>query len=198
MTAKAQIETIIITEDELLRLGADDKAFEVINGELVEMAPVGFRHVWLDFHVARLLHTFVESKQLGYILPDNLIYVLERDEQGGLRTTRVPDVSFIRRGRIPKDFDRSRPFPGAPDLAIEIVSPTEKPEDTLGKVRDYLRFGSEQVWVIYPEQGEIHQYHRDDTKIIHVYTGDDVIDTASLFPGLELKARALYELPPLE
>ena len=198
MTAKARIETIVITDDELLRLSADDKAFEVVNGELVEMAPVGFRHAWLDFHIARLLHAFVEANQLGYVLPDNLIYVLERDEQGEMRTTRVPDVSFIRRGRIPKDFNPPRPFPGAPDLAIEIVSPSENMEIILAKVRDYLRFGSEQVWVIYPEPEEIHQYHRDDPKTIRVYTGDDVIDAESLFPALELKARALYEFPPLE
>lgn len=198
MTAKAQIETTGITEDDLLRLGAEDKAFEVVNGELVEMSPVGYQHVALVFHIAKILDRFASENRLGHVLPDSLIYVLQRGSRGKVRVSRVPDVSFIRRGRIPKDFDVTRPFPGAPDLAVEITSPTEKPEDTLGKVRDYLRFGSEQVWVVYPKQEEVHQYRRDESKTVRVYTGDDVIDAASLFPGLELKARALYELPPLE
>jgi Uma2 family endonuclease len=186
-----------ITEDELLRRSIDQNV-EVVNGEFVVMAPVGLRHVRLDFHAAKLLDRFVEDHKLGYIFPDSLIYVLLKNEEGGIEVSRVPDISFVRRGRIPKGFDQTRPFPGAPDLAIEIVSPSEEPDDTLDKIRDYLAYGSEQVWVMYPRQQEIHQHRRDDPKTIRVYTGNDVIDAESLLPGFSIPVSAFFDLPEIE
>ena len=198
MTANPQIRQAIITEDDLIRLDSQGKFYEVVNGELVQMSPVGYEHSELVFSGAKLLDTFVRTHKLGYIHPDNLIYVLARNEEGGVQVVRVPDISFIRRGRFPKNFDRKRGFPGAPDLAIEIVSPSESESKTLAKVRDYLRYGSEQVWVLFPDPKEVYQYRRDDPKNIRIYTGDDVIEAENLFPGLNLKTSDLFILPELE
>ncbi len=198
MTANPQARLSVITEDDLIRLDSQGKFYEVANGELVSMSPVGYEHSELTFHVAKLLDTIVRDRKLGYVHPDNLIYVLARNEAEGLEVARIPDVSFIRRGRFPKDFDRKRPFPGAPDLAIEIISPSETETVTLAKVRDYLRCGSEEVWVLFPDAKEVYQYRSSDPKTIRIYTGDDVIDTQSLFPGLTLKTSALFVLPELE
>ncbi|MBK8033910.1 MAG: Uma2 family endonuclease [Chloroflexi bacterium] len=198
MTANPQARLSVITEDELIRLDSEGKFFEVANGELVPMSPVGYEHSELTFHVAKLLDSIVRDRKLGYVHPDNLIYVLARNEAEGLEIARIPDVSFIRRGRFPKDFDRKRPFPGAPNLAVEVISPSETETVTLAKVRDYLRYGSEEVWVLFPDAQEVYQYRSSDPKTIHVYTGDDVIDTTALFPGLMLKTSDLFVLPELE
>lgn len=198
MTANPQARLSVITEDELIRLDSEGKFFEVANGELVPMSPVGYEHSELTFHVAKLLDSIVRDRKLGYVHPDNLIYVLARNEAEGLEIARIPDVSFIRRGRSPKDFDRKRPFPGAPNLAVEVISPSETETVTLAKVRDYLRYGSEEVWVLFPDAQEVYQYRSSDPKTIHVYTGDDVIDTTALFPGLMLKTSDLFVLPELE
>lgn len=198
MTANPQARLSVITEDELIRLDSEGKFFEVANGELVPMSPVGYEHSELTFHVAKLLDSIVRDRKLGYVHPDNLIYVLARNEAEGLEIARIPDVSFIRRGRFPKDFDRKRPFPGAPNLAVEVISPSETETVTLAKVRDYLRYGSEEVWVLFPDAQEVYQYRSSDPKTIHVYTSDDVIDTTALFPGLMLKTSDLFVLPELE
>ncbi|MBE2267755.1 MAG: Uma2 family endonuclease, partial [Anaerolinea sp.] len=120
MTANEQIQSARITEEDLIRLGSQDQSYEVTDGELVPKSPIGFEHSLLTFRVAKLLDAYVAALKLGYVHPDGLICVLAHNPDGGMRVARVPDVCFIRRGRLPKDFDLKRPFPGAPDLAIEI------------------------------------------------------------------------------
>ena len=126
-----------------------------------------------------------------------MIYLLDQNEKH-LRGARVPDVSFIRKGMIPKGWNIDRPFPGAPTLAIEVVSPDDDAEDLLKRTRDYLRAGSEQVWIAYPSEREVQQ-HRRGADTVRVYTQDsDAIDVDGLFPGLTLTLGAIFALPELE
>jgi Uma2 family endonuclease len=99
---------------------------------------------------------------------------------------------------IPKGWNIERPFPGAPTLAIEIVSPDDDAEDLLKRTRDYLRAGSEQVWIAYPSEREVHQ-HRRGADTVRVYSQDtDVIDVEGLLPGLMLTLSEIFALPDLE
>lgn len=171
-----------ITEDELLRLNAHEHV-EIVNGAVVRVSPNGFLHVFVTANVFEILRAFVKANRLGYVLGDSLIYVLLK-EGDKVILSRIPDVSFIRKDRFPR-FDYNKPFPGAPDLAVEVVSPTKSEEDTLAKIRDYFRFGTEQGWVIYPNLREVHVYFRDDPKTIRVYNQDDILTAEMLFPGLK-------------
>src|SRR5438105_13544496 len=130
-------ERTAITEADLLRLGAHDQWVEVVNGELVATSPSGVLHVIIAGNVYRVLYAFVTEHKLGYVCMDSLIFVLLRNPEGKIIKSRIPDTSFVRKGRLPKDFDLSRPFPGAPDLAIEVMSPDDSAEDLLAKIRDY-------------------------------------------------------------
>jgi len=181
-----------ITDSSLLRLSAS--AFvEVVNGEIVTMSPTGFLHNIVTGNVYDILRTHVKQHRLGYVAGDGLIYVLRRDADS-IRTARVPDVSFVRRNSIPA-FDFDKPFPGAPSLAVEVVSPSESEEETLAKIRDYLAYGTEEAWVIYPNQGEVHVYRRDTPKTIRVYTADDVLESEALLPGLSAHVSEFFTLP---
>jgi len=148
-------------------------------------------------NVYRALYDFATQHRLGYVCGDSLVYILEQDEEQGLRQVRIPDASFIRKGRLPKDFNLSDPFPGAPDLAIEVMSPDDSATDVLAKIRTYFGAGTEQVWVLYPEQQEVHQYIHHETQV-RIYTGSDAIDANALFPGLTLIAQDLFILPDTE
>jgi Uma2 family endonuclease len=106
----------------------------------------------------------------------------------------VPDVSFIRLENIPLDWNIERPFPGAPTLAIEVMSPDDKAVDLQKRIHDYLSAGTEQIWVAYPDTREIHQYIRGE-EMIRIYQNDDVMDVESLFPGLTLVTSELFNLP---
>ncbi len=183
-----------ITLDELLQLGSDAR-IEIINGEIVEMSPVGIEHAIIADNVYRVLFQFVTKNNLGYVFSADLIYVLKEDKAEKLRDTCVPDTSFVRRGRFPKEFNIKKPFPGAPDLAVEVMSPDDKAEDMEAKIGAYFEAGTDQVWVLYPKRASLHQHRRVDLKIVRVYQGSDVIDAESLFPDLQLAAQDLFAMP---
>ncbi len=186
----------LITEAELMALGSNARV-EVVEGGIVEMAPVGMRHQFVGGNIYNALYPFVKQHDLGFVFYDGLIYLLNQEGQH-LRGARVPDISFIRKGMIPKGWNIERPFPGAPTLAVEVVSSDDDAEDLLKRTRDYLRAGSEQVWIAYPSEREVQQ-HRRDADVVRVYTkNDDAIDSADLFAGLTLTLTEIFTLPDVE
>jgi Uma2 family endonuclease len=199
-----------ITEGDLLRLGADVWA-EVVNGELIltwpergvrggesTMGPVGFLHGIIAGNVYDALKPFVVAHKLGYVLADGVIYILSAEEES-IRSALVPDVSFVRKGRLPSGYDLARPFPGAPDLAVEVISPGDAAADVLAKVDAYLNAGTAQVWALYPTRRELHQYRRAEGRlVVQVTSAQDRIAAEELFPGLELVVETLFRLPEVE
>lgn len=187
-----------VTQADLLRLGAQDQRYEVIQGELVSMSPVGVLHVLVAANVYRLLYAFAVEHKLGYVFTDSLIYVLERDSHNRIIKAYIPDCSFVRKDNFPTDFDIKDPFPGVPDLAVEVISPGDSAAEMLEKVRGYLAKGTEQVWVLYPEQAELHQYARN-TELVRVYRGEDEVEASAFFPGLQIVTASLFiALPRLD
>lgn len=190
-----QVEKKLITEAELMALGSNARV-EVVDGEIVAMAPVGLEHQFVGGNFYDPLKAFVKQHDLGFVFYDGLIYLLDQNAQH-LRGARVPDVSFVRKGLLPKGWNIKRPFPGAPTLAIEVVSPDDDAEDLLKRTRDYLRAGSEQVWIAYPSEREVHQ-HKQGADVVRVYAQDtDTIDVEGLFPGLTLTLGEIFALPNL-
>jgi Uma2 family endonuclease len=191
------VKTTVLTERDLLRIGSERGKFEVIDGEIIQMSGAGELHVHIAGNIFVVLRAYVLPRKLGFVFGDNLIYVLHRDSESGVRRTRIPDASFVRKDRIPKDRDISLPFPGAPDLAVEVMSPDDTAIDLLSRVRDYFAYGSEQVWVLYPEQKELHQHIRGDSEI-RIYTAADELDANPLIAGLKINVGELFAVPLLE
>lgn len=191
-----QVEKKLITEAELMALGSNARV-EVVDGEIIAMAPVGVKHQFVGGNFYNPLYRFVTESDLGFVFYDGLIYLLDQNAKH-LRGARVPDVSFVRKGLLPKGWNIDRPFPGAPTLAIEVVSPDDDAEDLLKRTRDYLRAGSEQVWIAYPSEREVHQ-HKQGVDTVRVYRQDtDAIEVEGLFPGLVLTVETIFKLPELE
>jgi Uma2 family endonuclease len=197
MSANPQPTAAAITEEDLMRLDAQNERYEVVNGELHEMAPVGMEHGWFGGNVYRTLFAYVSEKRLGLVFGDSVIHVLERRRDGGILKARVPDVSFIRRGRIPPDYDFKRPFEGAPDLAIEVVSPTESATELEEKRQDYFAYGTEQVWVIYPGQRRLYQHRADQPEVVRVYQENEMIEAGELLAGGRFALATFLSLPDL-
>jgi Uma2 family endonuclease len=194
--ALTPVQTHIISEDDLIRFGSNARV-EVIDGAIIEMSPVGGLHVIVVNNIYDTLKPTVKQNKLGYLFTDGLIYRLF-GTGANIRGAQVPDVSFIRKANIPNNWDLHRPFPGAPDLAIEVVSPGDDAEDILRRVRKYLQAGTEQVWVFYPDEKEIHQYFRDTPDTLRVYQGDALLDADTFFPGIKLITSDLFALPDLD
>jgi len=178
-----------VTLEALMQRGGD--WVEVVDGEFVEVKIMpGFEHSDIIDILLDILKPFVRQHNLGRVFGDGLTYLLHVSE-AGIRTARIADFSFIRREKFRRDFDRREPYPGAPDLAVEVVSPSEKTPDLMGKIEDYLRYGIEQVWAIYPGDKELHVYLRDHNLPL-VYKESDTLEAPSLFPGWQLKVADLF------
>jgi Uma2 family endonuclease len=184
---------IEITLDELLALGSDAHV-EIINGEIVDMSPVGGLHQFIARNLFKILDTFVTERGLGIVLFADLIFLLGKKTKH-LTDSYVPDISYIAKGSIPENWDIVKPFPGAPTLAVEIMSPGDIVGKLMRKVREYLKAGTEEVWLVFPEEQEIHQYTKRDPDTVRVYTGEAEVDTSVLFPGLILRAESIFVIP---
>lgn len=136
--------TRAFTDHELLHMPKDGLKREVVGGEVV-VSPAGWLHERIVARLVARLGAFVQQSHLGDILGSNALYVL-----GDSR--RAPDVSFVRAGRLERDAHETA-FPQfAPDLAVEVLSPSDNPRQVLAGVGDYLAAGVRLVWVIDPEQ----------------------------------------------
>lgn len=180
-----------VSDDDLLRLGKE-RPVEVVDGAIVEMSPNSFEHHRVDRALFRVLDHYTLQNPIGEVWFDGVIYLLERYPDGRIKRSRVPDLSFMRQERMPED--EGPIFDGVPDLAVEVASPGNSLLELMARVRDYLAYGSEEVWVIYTNIRELHRYRRDEPSVVHVYRGDEVFEPGSLFPGLKIVGSALF--PP--
>src|ERR1700743_1113894 len=137
----------LLTADELWKMPDDDSVrHELDEGELIEMPPAGLRHGRTGIRITVRLASFVEPRKLGYIYPPDTGFRLNGT------TVRAPDVSFVRQERT---VDTEGYFPGAPDLAVEVFSPSDRVRQLKRKVKQYFDAGAHTVWIVYPETKEV-------------------------------------------
>lgn len=185
----------LYTVEELMALGSDERV-EVIEGEIVEMSPVGGLHHFIAGNIYDELRAFTRKHDLGFVFMDGLLYLLYKEGKG-IRGAQVPDVSFIRGVDIITTWQMEQPYPGAPTLAVEVMSPDDKIEEVLLRVRRYLNAGSEQVWLVFPRERELHQYFRESRAQVQVNQIDDALDGGTLLPDFTLRMRDVFVVPKL-
>jgi Uma2 family endonuclease len=175
------------TVEEVLRLGAQGERYELIDGELVPMSPTNWEHGDNEFHVAWVLHTFVGPRRLGKVVVGEVLFLLEQPD----RLARAPDVAFVRLDRLRQQPDLSGAFHGAPDLAVEIVSPSNPADAVDRKVGEWLDHGTLAVLVMYPTPHTAVLWRADGAVRLH---GDDEVSLDPAIPGFRCKLSELF--PP--
>lgn len=181
----------LLSLDDLLKLG---KRVEIINGEVIQKSGSGMLHQLVSQNIYHNLDKHLNQITLGVVFYSGLTYLMFSDTKG-LKDSFVPDISFIRLANILPMSDNSKPYPGIPDLAVEVISPGEEADDIQTKLRTYLTKGTEQVWLVYPTTKELHQYRRDNNPEIRIYRGSQTLDLADLFPGLEMTTDQIFAIP---
>jgi Uma2 family endonuclease len=165
-------ETKLITGEELLEMG-DIGPCELIDGRIVPMAPTGGEHGNIESNLTTELKVFVRQHQLGWVMSGEV----------GIYTRRTPDrvrgadVLFISKERAserPAGFLKT-----APDLVVEVISPTDRWQDIQQKIEEYFAIGVQWVWVVEPENRAVRVY-RSTTELQKLAEGDTLIGEGAL------------------
>ncbi len=171
-----------ITKDELMRLPRDGRKWEMEDGRLTEV-PTSIRHEEIIFNLAVMLAPFKRGHGIVTL------------GQGGFRMTngnvRAPDVSFTRKERFPDGLAPDIFGDLAPDLCVEIISPSERPSQMSRKVQECYDGGAVQAWHVFPERQEVVVFTSPaETQTLAT---DGILDTGGILPGFSCQVKDLFE-----
>lgn len=159
---------------------------ELVRGELIMMSPAGSEHGRIVWNLTLLLGNFVKSHKLGTMRGAETGFIIRHDPD----TVRAPDVAFIRANRPPEKFPQGY-FEGAPDLAVEVLSPNDRASEMQGKIRDWLEAGCRAVWIVDPATKSVTIYK--STHDISVLNTADALTDDRLLPGFSAPVSEVFE-----
>ena len=195
MTRTATASTTLLTADEFLVHPAARERSELVRGEIRMMTPASGPHGIVCANIHGLLWTYVRQQRLGRCFTDGTGFALP----GLPSTVRSPDAAFVRADRFPAaGLPTSSGFlPLAPDLVVEVLSPSETASDLDEKLADYLMAGTPLVWVVDPAKRRV-SIIAADAPVRWLREGD-TLDGGSVLPGFSCPVAELFDgLAPAE
>jgi Uma2 family endonuclease len=171
---------------ELEALADDEVSYELVRGDLYMMTPASPQHGIYAVRFAAALYTFVEDHQLGEVTIDEPGFMLQPEPDA---TVRAPDIAFVQKDHLPSVDQQQGFWPLAPDLVIEIISPSESAESVQEKVSDYLAAGTQLIWLVYPKLKSVTEHRLG---AIRLYGQDDNLDGGAVLPGFTLPLKQLF------
>ena len=175
------------TASELFEMPDDGFRYELVKGELRRMSPSGSEHGAIIINISGLLWQHVKSEKLGVCFGAETGFKIASDPD----TVRAPDVAFIRRERIPESGIPKKFWRGAPDLAVEVMSPGDTRAEVDEKVGDWLQAGARAVWVVDPQRRRVSVY-RPACDATELSEGDE-LDGGEVVPGFRCKVAEIFE-----
>ena len=177
-----------MTAEELLNMPDDGCRYELIAGELIELPPPpGFLHGWVAGNAYWELRDFVSRSGARGVATAETGFRISSDPD----TVRAPDAAFISTERLPEGDLPQGYLPFAPDLLVEVVSPSDRASDVEEKVHVWLDAGAKLVWVAHPSTKSVTTY-RSRTDVTSV-EGDDLLDGAPVLDGFSIPVSRLFE-----
>ena len=165
--------THLLTAEELLRLPRGRYRYELVKGELLTMSPAGEEHGAVIMNLAVPLGQLVKANKLGRVYGAETGFQLESDPD----TVLAPDIAFVKTARLGTLSKSYRV--GAPDLAVEVVSPGESKNKIEKKTERWLQGGALAFWVVNPQMRTVSVCRRNtEIKVLSerdVLSGDDIV-----------------------
>lgn len=179
--------TRLMTADDLDLLD-DDKKYELIDGELYEVPPANGEHGEVAHRIVILVDRFEPSRNhvVGWIAEAPFLLTRAPD------SVVSPDASFIKLDHLPSRAARRKRVEVAPDIAVEVVSPSDRASMVTRKVSRYLAAGTERVWVVDPEARTVAVYGPGG--FAQFLEEGDVLDGGDVIPGLQIKVFDIFDL----
>ena len=174
----------LITAAELEGMSFPDERVELSEGELIRMPPAGFEHGYVIAGLTFALTQYTNEHHLGVVLGADVGYRLDE------HTVRCPDISFVPESRIKAEGIPAGFFPGAPDLAVEVFSPTDSKSDLFKKIQEYFRAGTRLVWALFPAIKQVYVYH--GPKKVTILGAGDTLDGEDLLPGFSIAVEKIF------
>ncbi len=181
-----------ITIEEFYEKAMEGFRGELVRGELRETLPTSILHGIIAGRIAIILGMFVMQKELGEVLTAETGFKLFVNE----KTVRVPDVAFLSNEKLAEVKDFSKFFNGTPDLAVEVISPSETYDEVQGKLEDYLAAGVKTVWIVRPKQKSITIYN--SLFDFRVFQEDEEIGGGDVLPNFKCKLENIFGNLPRE
>ncbi|WP_449417606.1 Uma2 family endonuclease [Phormidium nigroviride] len=189
--AENQIETPtekkIWTDAEFMALNRDGHRYEIVNGELIDMGNSGAKHGYVCSTLMILLGGYVRLHKLGAMFDSSTAFKMKSGNK------RSPDISFMAKERLQGLDDLPDGFlEGAPDLAVEILSPSNTVEEIDQKLVEYFDNGSRLVWVIHPRQKYVLVY-RNAQEPDRLLKSNDSLAGEEIVPDFTLPIADLFQ-----
>lgn len=180
-------EDHLITAEGLAQMPLDDRRVELVAGEVVEMAPVNTKHVWLSGKLIAWIHIWMSHSGIGGACGGELGMVVRRNPD----TVRAPDVAWLGPEETRRSLDRPGFTDEVPALVVEVVSPSETFVTIDGKVADYQAAGVPLIWIINPrdQRAYVHRVGHP----IQMLTPPAALEGHDLLPGLSIPLDHLFD-----
>ena len=149
------------------------------------MTPAGEEHGGIANEIAYLLTRFVKERDLGRVFAAETGFQIASKPD----TVRAPDAAFVSKERMAKQLAKGF-RQGAPDLAVEVLSPGDTASEMQAKVQDWLRADTRQVWVVDPARRTVSIYR--PSAPMEVFSDSDELKAEDLFPGLRLSVGDVF------
>jgi len=158
---------------------------ELVRGELITMTPAGFDHGRVANRISVRVGSFVEQNSLGIVATAEAGFQIGHDPD----TVRAPDVAFVAAARVPAAGCPAF-FQGPPDLAVEILSPSDRASEVLAKVQDWLKSGCQAVWLLDPQSRTV-AVHRSGREVL-VLGESEALSGGDLLPGFSVAVAEIF------
>jgi Uma2 family endonuclease len=175
----------LTTADDLLRMPNLGRC-ELVCGELIRMTPAGYEHGSIVVNITGPLWAYVLRTGIGRVAGAETGFHIAHDPD----TVRAPDVAFIGADRLPSPLPKGF-FPGPPDLAVEVISPDDRPGEVRAKVQGWLDADCRTVWLVDPRRQTV-EIHRSGGEV-QILELSDTISDESLLPGFSLAVAEIFK-----
>ena len=179
-------QPMLLTAEDLWKQVDDGYRYELVKGVIRRMPLAGFEHGIRSAKIGARLNAYVEKHKLGYVCGAETGFKISQDPD----TVRAPDAAFVCQASIDEQGISKGYWDGAPDLAVEVISPGDTYTEVAEKVDEWLTAGCAMVWVVNPRRETIEVYRSPED--ITVLRKDEILDGGDVIEGFQCPVRDIF------